>query len=447
MSLKRDQVSTSLESWTTKTIGDVASYVRGVAYDKSLSRMSPSKGFTPLLRATNIDSGALILQDFVYVPKDIVKSEQLLQIGDLVIAASSGSSSVVGKSAPVLTDFSGTFGAFCAVLRAGESISNRYLGYYIQAPSVRELWSSLARGTNINNLKRDQVCSTSIAVPPLAEQIEIVWILEEQFARLDAAAASIAAVRRKADQFRRSLLSAAFSGELSSMIPGCSQQRAGWERKHLGDCLEKLKSGKLVERGWSPQCLNNPSGDEDTWGVLKTTAVQMGEFQPEHNKELPLALEPKSALEVEDGDFLLITTSPRSRCGIVCQVKSTRPKLIFSGKILRFRINEEKLLADWLMFYLMSPENQEVLDSLKVGTSDSSVSIGNKQILDLEVPIASMEEQKIVSTLVAEELSRISSLLDLANTAERRVSVLRRSLLQAAFTGELTKEWREKNNG
>lgn len=310
----------------------------------------------------------------------------------------------------------------------------------------REEWW-VKSGTAQPFVKVKDTLERPFCLPPINEQREIVRILEEQFSRLEAAAASIAAVRRKADQFRRSLLSAAFSGELSSMIPGCNQQRAGWERKHLGDCLEKLKSGKLVERGWSPQCLNNPSGDEDTWGVLKTTAVQMGEFQPEHNKELPLALEPKSALEVEDGDFLLITTSPRNRCGIVCQVKSTRPKLIFSGKILRFRINEEKLLADWLMFYLMSPENQEVLDSLKVGTSDSSVSIGNNQILDLEVPVASMEEQKIVSTLIAEELSRISSLLDLANTAERRVSALRRSLLQAAFTGELTKEWREKNNG
>jgi len=215
VNLVEDQTSSIPDSWMMKTIGDVASYVRGVTYDKSLSRTSPEKGYVPLLRATNIDLGALSLEDFVYVPEDIVKTEQLLKIGDLVVAASSGSSSVVGKSAPVVTDFSGTFGAFCAVLRADLTISNRYLGYYIQAPAVRQLWSSLARGTNINNLKRDQVCSTPIAVPSVKEQDEIVRILDEQFSRQIAILAAIDEMEYKLSALRRSLLGAAFSGELT----------------------------------------------------------------------------------------------------------------------------------------------------------------------------------------------------------------------------------------
>ena len=155
----------------------------------------------------------------------------------------------------------------------------------------------------------------------------------------------------------------------------------GWESKRLNDCLEKLKSGKKAERGWSPQCLSHPSSDDNIWGVLKTTSVQMGEFQPEHNKELPDSLAPKSGLEVNSGDFLMTTTGPRNRCGIVCHVKKTRKKLIFSGKILRFRVNESMILPNWLMYLLMSPEYQSILDKMKVGTSDSSVSIGNQQIL------------------------------------------------------------------
>ena len=100
----------------------------------------------------------------------------------------------------------------------------------------------------------------------------------------------------------------------------------GWELKRLSDCLEKLKSGKKAERGWSPQCLSNPSSDEKVWGVLKTTSVQMGKFHPEYNKELPDSLAPKIGLEVNSGDFLVTTTGPRNRCGIVCHVKKTRKK-------------------------------------------------------------------------------------------------------------------------
>jgi len=60
---------------------------------------------------------------------------------------------------------------------------------------------------------------------------------------------------------------------------------------------------------------------EDDWGVLKTTAIQDGEFQPEHNKRLPSALEPDPLLEVQEGDLLLTCAGPRVRCGVICLVR------------------------------------------------------------------------------------------------------------------------------
>jgi len=211
----------------------------------------------------------------------------------------------------------------------------------------------------------------------------------------------------------------------------------GWELKRLSDCLETLKSGKKAERGWSPQCLSHPSPNENVWGVLKTTSIQMGEFQPEYNKELPESLEAKSGLEVNSGDFLVTTTGPRNRCGIVCHVKKTRKKLIFSGKILRFRVNENVILPNWLMYLLMSPEYQSTLDKMKVGTSDSSVSIGNQQILDLEIPVPPIDEQFKIVNHLEDHLSRLSAALVDVKQARVKAAQFRRSLLQAAFTGNL----------
>ncbi len=210
----------------------------------------------------------------------------------------------------------------------------------------------------------------------------------------------------------------------------------GWDKRILKQCLEKLKSGKYVERGWSPQCLSHPA--ENTWGVLKTTSVQMGEYLPEYNKELPKTLEPKVGLEVNDGDFLVTTTGPLNRCGVVCHVRTTPKKLIFSGKILRFRADENQVLASWVMYLLMSPSYQKVLDQLKVGTSDSSVSIGNQQILDLEIPVASIDEQKRIVEILEEQFSRLDAALASVHAVREKAARFRRSLLHAAFTGALT---------
>lgn len=207
-----------------------------------------------------------------------------------------------------------------------------------------------------------------------------------------------------------------------------------WKMKRLGDCLEKLKSGKSAERGWSPQCLNHPVKDPSSWGVLKTTSVQMGEYQPQYNKELPKILKPKESLEVNPGDFLLTTTGPRNRCGVICHAKTTPKNLIFSGKILRFRADESEISSEWLLFLLMSPEYQKTFDVLKVGTSDSSVSIGNQQVLDLLIPVPPIDEQRKIVEVLEDHLSRLDAAMGEVKQAKVKAKQLKRSILEGVFT-------------
>jgi hypothetical protein len=45
--------------------------------------------------------------------------------------------------------------------------------------------------------------------------------------------------------------------------------------------------------------------------------------------------------------------------------------------------------------------------------------------------------------ILKEQFARLDSSLAIADAIERKSSAMRRSLLHAAFTGELTKVWRE----
>lgn len=315
---------------------------------------------------------------------------------------------------------------------------------YLQLTSL-EL-KRLDSSTATPSLRREDLESIELVVPTPLEQEKIVEILEEQLSRLDAVVANMRVVRTKAEQFRRSLLHAAFSGRLADSKTEEGGLPSGWRQCRLSTCLQKLESGKLVERGWSPQCLNHPRAAIESWAVLKTTAIQMGEYQPLHNKELPESLDPKVGLEVKQGDFLLTTTGPRNRCGIICYVAKTPPKLIFSGKVLRFRTNEDSALPQWLLFLLMSPEYQQTFNKLKVGTSDSSVSVGNQQVLDLEIPVAPIDVQEKIIEILEKQFLRLDAVLKVADAVETKANSLRRSLLHAAFAGELTKEWRDTAN-
>jgi type I restriction enzyme S subunit len=210
--------------WDEKPLGEVVDFVRGVTYKKTQSQDTEQDDFVPLLRATNITEDGLALTDFVYIPEDAVKPSQWLRLGDTLLATSSGSISVVGKSGLVTVDGAYTFGAFCGVLRPSELVNPSFLAYFARSTAVRRRWSDAARGTNINNLKADVVMSTPIPLPPLNEQHRIVAVLEEHLSRLDAAIAILdkvsgargpAAISGQAHALRKSLLQSALSGNLT----------------------------------------------------------------------------------------------------------------------------------------------------------------------------------------------------------------------------------------
>src|ERR1051326_2675929 len=77
-----------------------------------------------------------------------------------------------------------------------------------------------------------------------------------------------------------------------------------WTEVPIDCLLAPLEDGRTLHHGWSPQCEKESSLTDDVWGVLKTTAVQDGNFLPEHNKLLPAKLKPRLGLEVKAGDLL-----------------------------------------------------------------------------------------------------------------------------------------------
>ena len=185
--------------WVSAILGDLITVVRGVSYKKIDARYVAEEGLVPIIRATNIEQ-ELNFDNLVYVPGHYVKQEQFLRPGDIVIAASSGSRSVVGKAAHLKREWPGSFGAFCLGLRPEASTDDRYIAWFTQSEEYRHRVSTLSAGININNLKREHIEETPIPLPPLAEQRRTVAEIETQFTRLDA---SVSALRRAQANLKR----------------------------------------------------------------------------------------------------------------------------------------------------------------------------------------------------------------------------------------------------
>ena len=137
-------------------ISSLATQIRGVSYKPSDLHKSLDDGSIIVLRANNIDEGKINFDDVVYVDRGRVSPSQILKRGDVLICASSGSKSLVGKAAQVDFDKECSFGAFCKVVRSKPSFSD-YLGLFFQSPRYRREISELAQGANINNIRNEDV--------------------------------------------------------------------------------------------------------------------------------------------------------------------------------------------------------------------------------------------------------------------------------------------------
>lgn len=223
-----------------------------------------------------------------------------------------------------------------------------------------------------------------------------------------------------------------------------NQLPKSWSWTPIVELLDENSNGKPFQQGWSPQCHNHPASD-NYWGVLKTTAIQDGEFWGHENKKLPESIEPRPHLEIAKGDILMTCAGPRNRCGVVCFVKETRPKLLMSGKMYRFRPNSTLLDSKYLEGFIRSHQAQRAIDSMKTGISDSGLNLTHGRFSELMVPLAPLPEQKRIIAKIEELFSELDNGIAALKTTREQLKVYRQAVLKHAFEGKLTAKWREEN--
>ena len=200
-------------AWRSVRIGDVCKIIRGVTFERGdVSRVS-EEGYVPILRAGNIQQELNTEQDMIWVPQRYVNAAQLLQKDDIAICMSSGSPDVVGKTAQLDSEWYGSVGAFCGIVRPQESAVARFIGFWFRSDQFKRWRDGQARGVNIQNLRVSQLADIEIPLPPLDEQRRIVAGLEAGMAAAGRARRAAEAQLAAAEALPAAILRRAFAGE------------------------------------------------------------------------------------------------------------------------------------------------------------------------------------------------------------------------------------------
>ncbi len=414
-------------SWNCQSVNQLCERIRGVSYKKGDASNIPEKGYVPILRANNIGDDATLNYDgLVYVPADKVSAKQKLKVGDVVVAMSTGSSRVIGKTAQLNQEWQGAFGAFCGVLRPKNNVDARYFGHYFKTKEYRNGISGLAAGTNINNIKAEHFDEIEIPLPPLSEQRRIADKLDILLAKVNKCKSRLERIPEILKRFRQSVLADACSGKLTEDWREENGASAPIECR-LGDALMDIRYGT------AKKCEPNTSGV----AVLRIPNVIHGEISHNDLKYTQLAAKEYSTLKLQAGDVLVIRSNGSiSLVGAPALVTKAEAGFAFAGYLIRLRTDASKLVPAYLNYCLQSPQIRTQYGFTARSTSGVH-NINGKEIASLSVNLPSLHEQK-------EIVRRINSLFEHARKLEERfekgkTAFLRisESILSKAFRGEL----------
>ena len=142
------------------------------------------------------------------------------------MCASSGSSAVVGKSAPLRQEWNGTIGAFCVAIRTKSAYCDpEFLAFFLRSSNFRQ-WTKQAPGANIRNIRKSDLEQYRVPLPPLDEQRRIVGILNR--------AAKIERLRKRAQERLREFIPALFVKMFGDPV----ENPMGWQLRVLGELCE-----------------------------------------------------------------------------------------------------------------------------------------------------------------------------------------------------------------
>ena len=199
-----------------------------------------------ILRGGNVnDLKITTFPEDVFLPEKYHDTDKQIRKNDIIVVASTGSKTVIGKAGYVDVDvFNTQIGAFLRIVRPLLGIIAPYLKLIFATEYYREHIRTQSQGTNINNVKAEYITEFRIPFPPLAEQERIVAEIEKfepliaEYDKLEQQATKLDG--EIYDKLKKSILQHAIQGKL---VPQNSNDEPA------SVLLERIRAEKKAQLG------------------------------------------------------------------------------------------------------------------------------------------------------------------------------------------------------
>jgi type I restriction enzyme S subunit len=396
--------------WSVSKLGSLLNIQSGYAFD---SKKFVDEGGVPLIRIRDISDGynTVVNYEGDYDDKYLVKN------GDYLIGMDGEFRCYEWKGKNALLNQ-----RVCRLESFDTSLYSRFLFYGINK-YLKDI-EDVTAFTTVKHISAKQIKDIEFPIPPIQEQKRIVAILDQAFADIDKARALTEQNLKNARELFESYLQQVFS-----------QRGEGWKTTSLKSIASKIGSGATPKGG-------KAAYKEEGISLIRSMNVHDRLFV---DKDLAFIddkqAEKLSNVVVEKDDVLLnITGASVARCCVA--LEQYLPARV-NQHVSIIRINKQELLPAFLNYGLTSKFYKDQLLGIgEAGSTRQAITKAQIESFQVSYPESIDKQERYVKQLNALE----SQMIEMKNIYEKKLKSLeelKKSLLQKAFSGELTKDKQE----
>jgi type I restriction enzyme, S subunit len=305
------------------------------------------------------------------------------------------------------------------VIQSNETFClNKYLHHYLNDQRKWDLSGSAQPFISIKNVR-----SKIIPIPPLNEQKKIVSKIEELFSKINHIEKLLENSKVNLIKLRHSIIHSVLFEE--------------WLKSDISNELTKVPLSTLLKEplrgGRSSPVTKSNSGIP----ILKLSAVTYNDFSNSNIKLCDVGDHKIDNLWVKKKDILIERSNSPELVGISAIYEGDDDCFIFPDLMIRIRVDEHKILPNFLAIYLSSPKVRKYFQRNARSSQSSMPKISQTTINDLEILLPKITKQKEILKYLEYVSSKYDPLMKEIINNISILKTMRFSILQFAFQGKL----------
>lgn len=450
------------KNWTWTTVSEIGEVITGTTPQKACQAFyGPDY---PFFKPTDLNAGYYTKESSDHLSQLGIEQARLLPEKAILVTCIGAT---IGK-----TGFIRTVGACNQQINAiiaRNGVLPEFIYFWSISREFQKQISKNASATTLPILNKRKFEKLSVPLAPFKEQNRIVQKVELLFSFLDAGVAQLRLVQGQLKRYRQAVLKAAFEGKLTPQNANdgvvLEGMRKVWEEKEL-----LIKGRKIRKEIANPLPLDEkvPFSAPRGWLwvrlidliALEKNGLKRGPFGGSLKKQIfkPegfLVYEQKHAIyndfsyakyfisqekyeemidfSVEPGDLII---SCSGTIGKIAEVPTNARKGIINQALLKIKLNKKLVSNGYFIYFFNSSIYQSQIFEKAKGSAMQNM-VGMDELKNTVILLPPIEEQKHIVSALDYHFSVIKAISTIAGNSTIQSTVLRQSILKAAFTGQL----------